>query len=95
MTYHPKCPPRCGECRSIGQITAEVVADLSFRRDVQQVHRLGDRVFGELLAELGAERGIQTIIDQKLKKYASLDPEALEATGGDYFWPVPLHKVEP
>ncbi len=95
MTRHPKYPPRCGEFRSIGQIAAEVVADLSFRRDVQQVHRLGDRVFGELLAELGAERGIQTIIDQKLNKYASLDPKALEVTGGDDFWPAPLHKVEP
>ncbi len=81
--------------RPIGEIAAEVVADMMFRRRVQQVHRLGDRVFGEFLAELGAERGIQTIIDQKLKKYASLDPEALEATGGDGFWPTPLHKVEP
>ena len=90
----PPYPPKCGRLRSIGAIAAEVVADLSFRRDVQQVHRLGDRVFGELLAEIGAERGIQTIIDQKLKKYASLDPEALEATGGADFWSVPIHKVE-
>ncbi len=91
----PPYPPKCGRLRSIGAIAAVVVADLSFLRDVQLVHRLGDRVFGELLAELGAERGIQTIIDQKLKKYASLDPEALEATGGDGFWPVPVRKVEP
>ncbi len=89
----PTYPPRCGEFRPIGQIAAEVVADMKFRRHVQQVHRLGDRVFGELLAEIGAERGIQTIIDQKLKKYASLEPEALEATGGDDFWPAPLHEV--
>ena len=79
--------------RPIGEIAAEVVADMMFRRRVQQVHRLGDRVFGEFLAELGAERGIQTVIDQKLNKYASLDPETLEATGGDGFWPVPLREV--
>ncbi len=80
--------------RLIGEVAAEVVADLQFRRQVQQVHRLGDRVFGELLAELGAERGIMTIIDEKLARYAELEPETLEATGGDDFWPVPLHGVE-
>ena len=72
---------------------AEVVADLQRRRHVQQVHRLGDRVFGELLAEIGAERGITTIIDQKLERYAELDPETLQATGGDDFWPAPLREV--
>ena len=81
--------------RPIGAIAAEVVADLRFRRRVQQVHRLGDRVFGELLAEIGAERGITTIIDQKLDTYAELEPETLEVTGGDGFWPAPLHEVKP
>ncbi len=89
----PTHPPECGEFRSIGEIPAEVVADLRFRRKVQQVHRLGDRVFGELLAEIGAERGIMTIIDQKLERYAELEPEALEVAGGDGFWPAPLHEV--
>ena len=90
----PTHPPACGSLHSIGQIAAEVVADLRFRRRVQQVHRLGDRVFGELLAEIGAERGIQTLIDKKLSRYAELDPEALETTGGDGFWQPPLHEVE-
>ncbi len=81
--------------RQIGEVAAEVVSDLRRRRRIQQVHRLGDRVFGELLAELGAERGIMTIIDQKLAHYAGLDPEALEATGGDTFSPVPIHGVRP
>lgn len=71
--------------RLIGEVAAEVMADLRRRRHVQQVHRLGDRVFGELLAEIGAERGITTIIDQKLERYAELDPAALEATGTDRF----------
>ncbi len=79
--------------RPDGPIAAEVVADLRRRRHVQQVHRLGDRVFGELLAEIGAERGIMTIIDRKLARYARLEPEALEATGGDRFWPAPLREV--
>ena len=41
-----------------------------------------------------AERGIQTVVDQKLDTYADLDLEALEATGGDKFWPAPLNMVE-
>ena len=81
--------------RPIGEVAAEVVADLRFRRRVQQVHRLGDRVFGELLAEIGAERGIQTIIDQKLEHYAELDPQALEVAGGNGFWQPPLREVKP
>ncbi len=79
--------------RPIGEVAAEVVADLRRRRHVQQVHRLGDRVFGELLAEIGAERGIMTIIDRKLERYARLDPETLQVTGGDTFSPVPIHEV--
>ncbi len=80
--------------RPDGPIAAEVVADLRFRRKVQRVHRLGDRVFGDLLAEIGAERGIQTVIDQKLERYAELDSKGLEAAGGNEFWPAPLHGVE-
>ena len=80
--------------RPISQIAAEAVADLRRRRHVQKVHRLGDRVFGELLAEIGAERGIITIIDQKLERYAELEPKVLEAAGGDEFWQPPLHGVD-
>ena len=72
---------------------AEVVASLKFRRQVEHLHRLGPRVVGELLAEIGAERSIQTLIDQKIDTYASLDPEALETTGGNGFWPPPLRGV--
>ncbi len=77
----------------IDRIAAEVVANLQFRRRVQQVHRLGDRVFGELLAELGAERGIQTVIDQKLAIFAELDTEVIKAVEAAVFWPAPLHEL--
>ncbi len=76
-----------------GQIAAEVVADMRFRHQVLRLHRLGPRVVGELLAELGAERSIQTVIDEKLDTYTELDPGTLEATGGDGFWPLPVRKV--
>ena len=49
----------------------------------------------ELLAEVGAERGIRTIIDGKLEHYAALDPDVVAAVGGDDFWPVPLAEIQP
>ena len=82
-----------GLLRPIGQIAAEVVADLRFRRKVLRLHRQGPRVLGEYLAELGGDRGIRTAIDQKLDRYADLDSEALNATGGDGFWPIPIREV--
>ncbi len=90
----PTHPPECGRLRSIGQIAAEVVADMKFRRQVLRLHRLGPRITAELLAEIGAERGITTIIDQKLDTYTELDPETLEATGGNDFWQPPLHGID-
>ncbi len=81
--------------RPIGAVAAETVADLRFRREVKRLHRLGDRALGEFLAELGAERSITTIIHRKLDCYADLDPAAIEAAGGDKFWPVPIREVQP
>ena len=78
----------------IGPIAAVVVADLRFRRQVERLHRLGPRVVAELLAEIGAERSITTIIDRKLDTYAGLDAEAIEAAAGDGFWPAPLSEVK-
>ena len=89
----PTYPPACGSLRSIGAIAAEVVADMRFRRRIQQLHGLGDRVLGEFLAEIGAERSIMTLIDQKLDAYTELEPEALEVASGDRFWPSPLSEV--
>ena len=79
----------------IGIAAAEVVADIRFRMLVRQIHRLGPRVVGELLAELGAERAVRTVIDAKLERYAELDPEAVTSAGGDDFWPTPLSEVKP
>ncbi len=74
-------------------VTADAVAELRFRRQVDRLHRLGSRATAELLAEIGAERSIMTIIDRKLDRYTGLDPAALEAAGGGEFWPAPLREV--
>ncbi len=86
-------PPRRGGFQSIGEVAAEVVADLAFRRKVQRLHGLGPRVVGELLAEIAAERGIRVLIERKVDKYTELEPAVLEAAGGDRLWPVPVREV--
>ncbi len=62
---------------------------------VQRLHAKGARLVGEILAELGAEHGLGTIIDQKLTRYLELDDAALDATGAHAFPISPLHGVEP
>ena len=76
-------------------VAADVVADVKFRRQVEHLHRLGPRAVAELLAEIGAECSIMTLVDQKLTTYTGLNPTALEAAGGDTFWPVPLREARP
>ncbi len=79
--------------RSLGAVAADVVQDLTFRRKVQRLCAKGPRVVGELLGELGAERGLGTVIDQKLDRYLALADEALDATNGREFPSIPLHRV--
>ena len=86
-------PPHCESLRSVGSAAAEVVADLQFRQQVARVHALGARVTAELLAEIGTEQSIMPVIKAKLRTYASIDPRALQATGGDKFWPPPVREV--
>jgi hypothetical protein len=72
---------------------AKVVANLQFRQQVERLHALGPRATAELLAEIGTERSFMPTIAEKLRRYASIDPQALQALGGDDFWPAPLHEV--
>ena len=69
------------------------IADLKFRRNIERLYSKGPRAVGEMLAELGAERGIQTIIDTKLSRYAEIDNTELSVAGGDRFPAPPLHRV--
>ena len=69
------------------------IADVKYRRNIERLYLKGPRVVGELLAEIGAERSIQTIIDNKLSRYAEIDDTALAVTGGDRFPETPLHEV--
>ena len=88
-------PLPCEGFKTIGEMTTQIVGHLPFRRKVERFHRLGPRVLGEMLAELGAERSIMMIIEQKLDTFAELEPETLRVAGGDTFSPVPIHEVQP
>ncbi len=68
------------------------IAD-KFRRNFERLHSKGARAVGELLAEIGAERSIRTLIDTKLSRYAEIDDTALAVTGGDRFPATPLYEV--
>ena len=71
------------------------IADVRFQRNIERLHKMGARAVGEFLAEIGAERSIQTIIDTKLSRYAGIGDTALSITGGDRFSANPLHRVTP
>ena len=76
-------------------VTADIIADMRRQRHVRKLHRLGPRVLDALLVEIGAERSITTIIEQKIERYAAIDPLALEALGADRFPALPIHVVRP
>ena len=70
------------------------LADIRFRRAVSRLHRLGPRVFAELLAELGARYLIREPIERLIDDYLDrLEPAALAAAGGDRMPPVPIRAI--
>ena len=69
------------------------IRDLRLERDVERLCRLGPRPILELLQEIGAERGILTLIEDRAAVYAGLDPACLSAVGGDRIAPTPIHEV--
>ena len=86
-------PPHCKSLQSVGSAAAEIVSDLRYRWQIERVHALGSRVLGELLAEIAVKHSIVPTLHETLERYASIDPQALRALGGDKFWPAPLNEV--
>ena len=78
----------------IGPIAAEIVADVKFRHQVERLYRLGPRVVGEAFAHIGIKHSIRTSVEQTVEHFTELEPEVLEAAGGDEFWQPPIHGVE-
>ena len=78
----------------VGVVAAQIVQDLKYRRKVKRLVARGDRVVGEMLAELAADRNLGTVIDEALDRYIEIDDAALDAIGGRDFPPAPLHVVQ-
>ncbi len=55
----------------ISEPTNNLITEVRFQRNVEKLHDLGPRATGELLAEIGEQRGIQTFIEQRLAAYAA------------------------
>ena len=70
----------------------DLIRELRRRRHVERLHRLGPRAVDELLLDIGAERHCMTAIEDKLARYAELDPGLVTAVGGDRF-PKPMLMV--
>ena len=87
-THRGQGPPRL-----LGSVADGLVADLRRHRQVEHIHGLGPRAYGELLAEIGEQRGCRTFIDRRLRAYAALDPEVVRALGADKFPRPPLYEA--
>jgi hypothetical protein len=70
----------------------QAVADARRQRLVERLVALGPRVVLELLLELAERRGLAHL-DQRLERYAALDPALLRAVGGDRMPPRVLRMV--
>ena len=66
---------------------------LQRQRHVEQVHRLGARVFFEFVDELDRVHGLGDDLDRRLERFAGADPKVLRELGGDRFPASPLRVV--
>jgi hypothetical protein len=61
--------PPCNAHRYLG--------DLRFRCDVERLHGLGPRPLYEMLVALGCDRMIRTELEERVRRYGTLDPALL------------------
>ncbi len=95
MTSRPPTQlQRCGTFNPVGEVVDDLVGELRFHRQVEKLHRLGPRATGELLTEIGEQRGIRTFIERRLRAYAALDPDVVRKLDGDEFPRPPLYRVK-
>ena len=75
----------------VGAISAGIVARLTFRRQVKQLHAQGPRALAEFLAELAVRYSLADPIVDLLDRYHRVPGAALDVTQGYDFWPIPVH----
>ncbi len=70
------------------------IRDIRRQRHVQHLHRLGPRIFDELLQEIGAERSCMTMIETRLERFAALNQEQVTALEADRFPSAAIYVVQ-
>jgi hypothetical protein len=78
--------------KSTGAQAAALIADVRFRRRVQHLERLGNRVAGELLARLAVQYGCLPMIEKFIDAAVENEP-AIRAFGVDRWPPLPMRAV--
>src|SRR5437762_1548793 len=68
---------------NLAALRAQASQRLHRPRLVERVHRLGARALFEFVNELDQSHGLGSDLDQRLERYARLDPAVLPALGGD------------
>lgn len=78
------------------QTKSQHPAHLRRQRHVERVQRLGGRVVFEFVDEIARHHPeIADDLDQRLARYAALDPGLLTAVGADRFPASPIRAVSP
>jgi hypothetical protein len=72
---------------------AQALRRLQRQRLVERIHAFGARVVFELVDELDRYHALGDDLDQRLERYAALDPGLLAALGADQFPAAPLRLV--
>ncbi len=81
--------PEYSRDRRALQDNAEI-GSARWERQIEHLHRLGPRVFGEMLAEIAHRTGEAVLVVGLVEEYAQLDRDVLRLLGGDNFPPMPL-----
>ena len=81
--------------RPVGELAAEVVADLRFRNKMTVLLAMSDRPVAEMVAEFAVRHGLEAELDQVLDRYLEIPDGALDVTSGRALSPLPLHEVGP
>ncbi len=74
------------------QDSAEI-GSARWERNIEHLHRLGPRVFGELLAEIAHRTGQHVRVVDLVEEYSRLDAAVLRVVGADRFPPAILGLV--
>ena len=77
---------------TVSAAQSQALLRLRRQREVARICRI-PRLVLELLDEVGRHYGIADEIDDRLARFAALDPDILAAVGGDKFVPVPTRLV--